>query len=83
MGKDRHDMQNVVLCTKQSKNKYVTYNVCELACDSQKSATHSQALHCKHNTREAMAIITFRTRMKEGIPEEISIRLNNELKVLT
>ena len=51
-------MHNLVLCTKQSNNKYVTYNVCELACDSHKSATHSQALHCKHNTREAMSNTT-------------------------
>ena len=39
-------------------HKYVTYNVCELACDFHKSATHSQVLHCKYNTREAMSNIT-------------------------
>ena len=54
-------MPNLVLCTKQSKskNKFVTYNDCELACHSRKSLSHSQALLCKYNTREAMSNRTF------------------------
>ena len=58
-GKIATQMQNVVLCMKQSKNKYVTYHVLEFTCHSNKLSSRSQALHCQHNTREAISNITF------------------------
>ena len=58
IGKDRHDMKNVVFCTKLSKKICHMYT---MIVSSRVIPTNDKHVHrhCKHKTREAMLSIIF------------------------